>query len=75
MTFWERVRAVLGREKRDIGQAVREFEEQANRALDEREREQRATPQEKLAIQQARAAEADAAFDEVRRRIEGGAGS
>ena len=45
----------------------------ANRSLDERERELNATPAEKLALEQQRAAEIDAELDAVRKRIEGDA--
>ena len=67
MGTWERIRAALRREKRDL----EDLEARANAALDRRERELNATPEEKLALEQQRAAEADAEFDAVRRRIEG----
>jgi len=70
--LWERIRAALLREKRDVAEAVDEFEERANLALDKRERELHATPEEKIEMEQERGADIDAQFDEVRRRIEGG---
>jgi ribosomal protein S6E (S10) len=72
MGIWDRVRAALRREKRDLDEAVDEFQQRANAALDKREREQTATPEEKLAMQQERGDEIDAEFDAVRKRIEGG---
>jgi ribosomal protein S6E (S10) len=70
--MWDRVRAALRREKRDLDEAVDDFQQGANAALDKREREQTATPEEKLAMQQERGDEIDAEFDAVRKRIEGG---
>jgi hypothetical protein len=67
---WDRLRAALRREKRDVDEAIDELTAKGNAALDRRERELRATPEEKLALEQERAAENDAAFEEVRRRIE-----
>lgn len=71
MSFWNRVLAALRREKRDVDEAVDEFEQRANEALDRREREMAATPEERLRMEQERSEEVDAQFDEVRRRIEG----
>lgn len=70
MGTWDRIRAALRREKRDVDEALAEFEVKANAALDRRERELRATPEEKLAMEQERAAENDAELEEIRRRIE-----
>jgi hypothetical protein len=72
MGTWDRIRAILRREKRDLDEAVDDFTERANDALDRRERELKATPAEKLAMEQERAEEIDAELDAVRRRIEGG---
>ena len=72
MGTWDRIRAALHREKRDVDEAVEEATARANAALDRRERELNATPAEKLAIEQDKAAELDAEFDAVRKRIEGG---
>lgn len=71
MTTWDRIRSLLLREKRDLDEAVDDFTAKANASLDERERELRATPEEKLVIEQERAAENDAEFEAIRRRIEG----
>lgn len=71
MGTWERILAALRREKRDVGEAVEEFEARANAALDQRERELHATPEEKLAIEQERSREIDDELEAVRRRIEG----
>ena len=73
MGTWDRIRAALRREKHDVDEALAEFEVKANAELDRRERELRATPEEKLAMEQERAAENDAELEAIRRRIEGGA--
>ncbi len=72
MGTWDRIRSLLLREKRDLDEALEEFEVKASASLDRRERVLRATPEEKLAMEQERGAENDAAFDAVRRRIEEG---
>lgn len=71
MGTWDRILAALRREKRDVDEAVDEFTTKANEALDRRERELHATPAEKLAMEQERAAENDAEIEAIRRRIEG----
>lgn len=68
---WDRIRAALRREKRDIDEALEELTADANATLDRKERELRATPEERLAMEQERDAEIDAELDAVRRRIEG----
>lgn len=75
MGTWDRVRAALRREKRDLDEAVDELKAKGNRALDERERALNATPMEKLQMEQQRAAEADAELDAIRRRIDGDKGT
>ena len=69
---WDRIKAALRREKADIDEAVEEWTTQGNAALDRKERELRATPEERLAMEQERGEEIDAELDAVRRRIEGG---
>lgn len=71
--LWERVRAALRREQRDVEEAVEELTERGNAALDQREHELHATPEERLLIEQDRAAELDDEYEAVRRRIEGDA--
>ena len=71
MGTWERIRALLRREKRDADEAVEEFQARANEVLDQRERELNATPEERLTMEQERARENEADFDAVRKRIEG----
>jgi hypothetical protein len=71
MSTWDRIRAVLRREKRDLDDAVNDATARGNATLDRKERELTATPEEKLAIAQERAAQADADFEAARRRIEG----
>lgn len=70
MGTWDRILAALRREKRDVAEALDEFTDRANADLDRRERELHATPEEKLAIEQERAAENDAELEAIRRRIE-----
>lgn len=72
MSTWDRIRGALRREKRDVDEALADFEVKANAALDRRERELRASPEEKLAMEQERALENDAELEAIRRRIEGG---
>lgn len=70
MGTWDRILAALRREKRDVAEALDEFTDRANADLDRRERELHATPEEKVAIEQERAAENDAELEAIRRRIE-----
>lgn len=72
MGTWQRIRAALRRERRDVEEALEEWTAEGNAALDRREREQRASPEERLAMEEERAAELDADFETIRRRIEGG---
>ena len=67
---WDKIRAALRREKRDLDETVDEWQTKANSALDEKEQALNATPMEKLAMEQKRAAEIDADLDAVRKRIE-----
>lgn len=69
-SFWDRLRASLRREQADVAEALGDAEVRANEKLDRLEREQRATPEEKLAIEQERGAANDADFDAVRERIQ-----
>jgi hypothetical protein len=71
MGTWDRIRAALRREKRDLDDAIDDVTRRGNAALDRRERELHASPEEKLAIEQERGEEIDAELDAVRRRIEG----
>ena len=57
---WDRIRAALRREKRDIGEAVDELTTKGNAVLDRKERELAATPEERLAMEQAKGDEIDA---------------
>jgi hypothetical protein len=67
MTFWDKVRAALKREQRELDHMVSD----ANAVMDRKEREMAATPEEKLALEQQRAAEADAEFERLRQKIDG----
>lgn len=71
MGTWDRIVAALRREKRDVDEAIDEVTVRANAALDRRERELRATPEERIRIEQERAVENDADLEAIRRRIEG----
>ena len=68
---WDRIKALLRQEKRDIDEAVEEWTAQGNATLDRKERELHATPEERLAMEQERGDEIAAELDAVRRRIEG----
>ena len=72
MSFWEKLLGALRREQRDVAEAVDEWTDKGNAALDRRERELHATPLEKLEIEQERARENDEALEQIRRRIERG---
>ena len=70
MGAWDRIRAAWRRELKDVDEALDEAKAKANAALEHRERAMRATPEEKLALEQERGAEIDAELDAVRKRIE-----
>jgi hypothetical protein len=72
VTAWDRLRVLLRREKRELDDVVADATERGNDALDRRERELSATPDERLAIEQERAAAQDDEYEALRRRIEGG---
>jgi hypothetical protein len=69
---WDRVQALFRREKREVDDALADATARANEALDRRERELAATPEERLAVERERAAEQDDEYEALRRRIEGG---
>lgn len=73
-SLWERVTRVLRREARDAGVLAREAQERLDRELGRRERELAATPEERLQASIEEIERSDDAFDEVRRRLEGGPG-
>jgi hypothetical protein len=68
--LWDRVRRALQREKRDIDDALADAARRGNEALDEKERELSATPEERLTIEQERTAKVDAEFEALKRQIE-----
>jgi hypothetical protein len=72
VTAWDRLRVLLRREKRELDDVVADATERGNDALERRERELSATPDERLAIEQERAAAQDDEYEALRRRIEGG---
>lgn len=74
VSTWGRIQAALRREKADLQEAVEEFQTRAHGVLDQKERELKATPAEKLASEQKRTAQIDDELDAVRKRIEGGHG-
>ena len=73
-SFWDRLRAALKREKRDLDELSADWERRGNAALDQRERELDATPEERLQIEQERIAANDDEFEALRRQIEGRSG-
>jgi len=68
---WDRVRKWFDREARDVSEAMDDATARGNAALDAREREQAASPEERLRIEQERAAAADDEYEAIRRKIEG----
>ena len=70
MSLWKKVRRALRREVKDVEHAVDDALARGNAALDEKERELSATPEERLEIQQRRTSESDAEFDAIRKKIE-----
>ena len=70
MTFWDRLRRALGREARDIEDAIADATQRGHEVMDEKERELAATPEERLLIEQQRAEQADAEFEALKRQIE-----
>ena len=71
MGTWKRIRAALRREKRELDDVVGDATKRADEALAKREHELTATPAEKLALEQERAAQNDAEFEALRQRIRG----
>jgi hypothetical protein len=72
MGAWDRIRNAFRREKRELDDIVGDATERANAAVDRRERELDASPAERMAMEQQRAADVDSEFDAVRKRIEEG---
>jgi hypothetical protein len=72
MGTWDRIKAALRREKRELDDVVEDATARGNAALDRRERELHASPEERLEIEQERGAAIDEELEAVRRRIEGG---
>lgn len=68
---WDRLRAVFRRERRELEDAVDDATARANEELDRREREMTASPEQRLAMEQERAARQDDEYEALRRRIEG----
>lgn len=68
---WDRLRAALRRERRELKDAVDDATARGNEELDRREREMAAPPEERLAMEQERAAKQDDEYEKLRRRIEG----
>ena len=71
MSVWDRLRALLGQEARDIDEALDDATARGNEALDRRERELAATPEERLEIERERAQAQDDEYEALRRKIEG----
>ena len=67
---WDRVRRAFRREKRELDDVVADAEARADEALDRKERELAATPEERLEIERQRAAEQDEEFEALRRKID-----
>lgn len=72
MSAWDRIRAMLRREKRELDEILDDASRRGNAALDRREHKLDASPEERLRLQEERAAQADAEYEALRRKIEGG---
>ena len=70
--LWDRLRTLLRTERAELDDALADAERRGNAALEAKERELHATPEEKLRIEQERAASADAEYEALRKQIEGG---
>ncbi|HEX4906548.1 MAG TPA: hypothetical protein VFU93_13910 [Acidimicrobiales bacterium] len=70
-TLLDRLRALFRREKRELDDVLADATERGNEALDRRERELAATPEERLRLEAERAAAQDAEYEALRRKIEG----
>ena len=68
---WDRLRAIFRREKRELDDAIADATARGNEALDQRERELAASPEERLRIEQERANAQDDEYEALRRKIEG----
>lgn len=71
MGWADRLRTLLRREARDAKEALDDAVSAGNRALDRKERELAASPDEKLTMEQQRIADSDAEFEALRAQIEG----
>ena len=67
---WDKLRAALRREKHDVQSAISDFTSRANASLDDRERELRASPAERMAMEQAKAQALDDQFRALRDKID-----
>jgi len=72
MSWLERLRLALRRETADAREWRRETEQRLDAELSRKERELDATPEERLQASLDEIAASDDAFDDVRRRLDGG---
>ena len=70
---WDRLRAALRRETKDVQAALSDLESRTNATLDEKERMLQASPSEKMAMEQAKARALDDQFEALRRKVDGDA--
>jgi hypothetical protein len=68
---WDKLRAIFRQEKADLDEMVADATVHGNEVLDQKEREAAASPEEKLRLEQERAAAADAEYEALRKKIEG----
>ena len=73
MSTWDRLRAALRRETKDVQEALSDFEARTNATLDEKERLLKASPSEKMAMEQNNARALDDQLEALKRRIDGDA--
>jgi hypothetical protein len=69
---WDKLRRWLKGEKAELDDALRDAEVRGNAALDAKERELHATPEERLRLEQERAQQADEEYEALKRKLEGG---
>ena len=73
MSTWDRLRAALRRETKDVQEALSDFEARTHATLDEKERLLKASPSEKMAMEQNKARALDDQLEALKRRIDGDA--
>lgn len=68
--LWSRIRNALRREAHDVQESIDDMTRRGNAALDAKERELAASPEERLHLEQERAEQAHDEFEAFKRKIE-----